>query len=107
MTIAIQRGNAEVGNPHFRIGVGDGVSTKPMCGGWLQKSFVGVMSACWLLSASAADLPWKDITGTNRVPDSVRSVACATAVVAAGVMRVESDGANIDTKPRGVVLIVR
>ena len=60
-----------------------------------------------LLPAMAEDLPWKDITGTNRAPDSVRSAVCSTPVVAGGTMQAESEGANLDTTLRGLFLIVR
>ena len=59
------------------------------------------------LSVLAADIPWIDLSGTNRVPDSSVSRSFVGLFDSVGVSRVVSLGGNIDTFPVGIVVVFR
>lgn len=57
--------------------------------------------------ASADDIPWIDLTGTNRVPDSSASSQPAGVFDSIGVSRMVSRSGNLNTFPQGMILIVK
>jgi len=57
--------------------------------------------------ASADDVPWIDLTGTNRVPDSSASSSSVGVFDSIGVCSVISRSGNLYTIPVGMILSFR
>ena len=76
----------------------------------MMRLFVGAIAVSIVaasLSVLAADIPWIDLSGTNRVPDSSVSRSFVGLFDSVGVSRVVSFGGNIDTFPVGMIIICR
>ena len=76
----------------------------------MMRLFVGAIAVSIVvasLSVLADDIPWIDLSGTNRVPDSSVSRSFVGLFSSVGVSRVVSRGGNIDTFPVGMIIIFR
>ena len=73
-----------------------------------KKKCIALSAVCAAaLSAFAADLPWIDLTDTNRPPVGVSSATAAMATCAVNASERDSAEFDLNTNPPGFCMVLR